>query len=828
MADTGFSYEDAIAPSPQGGFSFEDAVAPNSQPKPEPITQSPFASNRGVPNPDSATIEDIAKSSISGLKSAPFYAGDLGNTLVNSAGKIGGEAYTAMGGDLSPEQATALTNAKPFFSSNEIYDAVGSPLYEPKTGMGEAANFLSNMAGMSVAGEAGKLAGKAGDNAATSLARPSGDFPAAGIPDKFPGSSDTQKALFQSHTDALTHDNDLFNWRDQMAQGKEAQVPDLKATLTGVINDAKSQVANPQVESSAITKLNKINNKISDDGTAPLDALTDLDRYFNSLPKRAYTDSPINGIARGAVKTAIDKAAQTFPEFGDAHYAANDFHTNLKNEFENSVIDPIYNPDDTKNLDMYFRDKTRTPNAETQQRGENLMANVNSQGITGFNQVKSLLPNEAAQNAFTDEFLNYVKNKDGNGRMNALKSLISDPFTNTGRKIFDIAHPQYNADTKGFLSAENGEMPYDYGNDNTPFSSYMADSKKAIAEQKVFQKNGGYRSSNIPPKQLTYNPEPITMEGNTAGQIIPQTPSNKAVLGSSEQRPSGASISQSTDLSLYQDPISQGTPAENAAARQAGMSPSGYAAMRQQKLADEVANKENIRRRFEENEAWNQNKSMHEDDRQQAVNNVYDKMQDPSFDRMSPIQKADAVKYLIGDEMRRSQMLPESETETGLAMKNSGFKRGGSVQPTEAQKLAGNYKKDKVNLHGLPISIETKKGEVRSGKDKYGIEWKVKMPVSYGYIRGTEAKDGDHVDCFLGSNPKSLRVYVIDQKKDDGSYDEAKCMLGFKDRETAIKAYRDSFSDKKNRIMHVRKMLMPEFKYWIKNGNTKKPIKVAA
>ncbi|PTT91334.1 hypothetical protein DBR45_55290, partial [Pseudomonas sp. HMWF031] len=44
-------------------------------------------------------------------------------------------------------------------------------------------------------------------------------------------------------------------------------------------------------------------------------------------------------------------------------------------------------------------------------------------------------------------------------------------------------------------------------------------------------------------------------------------------------------------------------------------------------------------------------------------------------------------------------------------------------EPTEAQKEAGNYKKGKVRLHGLDISIENPKGSTRKGKDQDGKEW---------------------------------------------------------------------------------------------------------
>jgi hypothetical protein len=55
--------------------------------------------------------------------------------------------------------------------------------------------------------------------------------------------------------------------------------------------------------------------------------------------------------------------------------------------------------------------------------------------------------------------------------------------------------------------------------------------------------------------------------------------------------------------------------------------------------------------------------------------------------------------------------------------------------PTKAQKLAGNYRKGHVKIHGLYISIETPKGAVRSGVDQTGKAWKVRLKHDYGYIR---------------------------------------------------------------------------------------------
>lgn len=54
--------------------------------------------------------------------------------------------------------------------------------------------------------------------------------------------------------------------------------------------------------------------------------------------------------------------------------------------------------------------------------------------------------------------------------------------------------------------------------------------------------------------------------------------------------------------------------------------------------------------------------------------------------------------------------------------------------PTDAEKEAGNYEKGHVIIQGLDISIENPKGSFRSGVDKDGKPWSVKMPSHYGYI----------------------------------------------------------------------------------------------
>lgn len=140
------------------------------------------------------------------------------------------------------------------------------------------------------------------------------------------------------------------------------------------------------------------------------------------------------------------------------------------------------------------------------------------------------------------------------------------------------------------------------------------------------------------------------------------------------------------------------------------------------------------------------------------------------------------------------------------------------TNPTEAQKEAGNYKKGHVKVDGFDITIESPKGSVRSGKDSDGKEWSVTMNNDYGYIRGTEGVDGDHIDVFLSDNPEQGNVYVIDQvNQKTGEYDESKVMYGFNSLEEAKDAYLSNFEEgwKVGVVSGVSK---EEFRKWIESS----------
>ena len=142
-------------------------------------------------------------------------------------------------------------------------------------------------------------------------------------------------------------------------------------------------------------------------------------------------------------------------------------------------------------------------------------------------------------------------------------------------------------------------------------------------------------------------------------------------------------------------------------------------------------------------------------------------------------------------------------------------------EPTEAQKESGNYRKGHVSIQGLPITIETARGQTRSGKDKDGKAWKTTMAHHYGYIKRTESEaDGDHVDVFIGPNTDGEKVFIVDQLKAGGAFDEHKVMLGFSSPEEAKDGYLANYEPDWKGFGGMSSMDVERFKAWLKEGDT--------
>jgi len=135
--------------------------------------------------------------------------------------------------------------------------------------------------------------------------------------------------------------------------------------------------------------------------------------------------------------------------------------------------------------------------------------------------------------------------------------------------------------------------------------------------------------------------------------------------------------------------------------------------------------------------------------------------------------------------------------------------------PSPRAKRTGKYRKGKVEIHGLTVAIENPKHSTRSGKAKDGTEWERYYHFDYGEIRDAVGEDGDFLDAYIGPDPASELVVIIDQiDQDTGEFDEHKVMLGWHDQAEAVKAYLQHYPADW-RPGHVTALTVDQFKAWI-------------
>ncbi|QOV06224.1 minor head protein [Burkholderia phage Maja] len=129
-----------------------------------------------------------------------------------------------------------------------------------------------------------------------------------------------------------------------------------------------------------------------------------------------------------------------------------------------------------------------------------------------------------------------------------------------------------------------------------------------------------------------------------------------------------------------------------------------------------------------------------------------------------------------------------------------------------------SYQLPKMKMNGRILRIENPRGTVRSGISQTGDAWSINMPHHYGFISGVNGYDGDELDCFVGPNTASKKVFVVNQKDKEGNFDEHKCMLGFDDVEQAKEAYLSAFRPGWDGLESIHEMDWNMFDSWMNSG----------
>ena len=201
---------------------------------------------------------------------------------------------------------------------------------------------------------------------------------------------------------------------------------------------------------------------------------------------------------------------------------------------------------------------------------------------------------------------------------------------------------------------------------------------------------------------------------------------------------------------------------------------------------------------------------------------------DTHSDKQHP--SADKGTTLAADQQssdkENTKKVADSEGENTLKAKIEAASADVNTEPTEAQKEAGNYKKGHVQVGTFDITIEQPEGSIRRGTDADGKKWESKMHNTYGYFRGTEGVDGDHIDVFLSNDIdgwNGRKVFVVDQYNPDGTFDEHKVMLGFNDMDEAKSDYLANYEKgwENGRRITVSTTNLEDFEKWIDSSHRK-------
>ena len=180
----------------------------------------------------------------------------------------------------------------------------------------------------------------------------------------------------------------------------------------------------------------------------------------------------------------------------------------------------------------------------------------------------------------------------------------------------------------------------------------------------------------------------------------------------------------------------------------------------------------------------------------------------------------------LAGKVSESPETKQEKTENSISAKVKEASADVNTEPTEAQREAGNYKKGHVQVGAFDITIEQPEGSIRRGTDANGKQWESKMHNTYGYFRGTEGVDGDHIDVFLSNDIdgwNGRKVFVVDQYNPDGTFDEHKVMLGFNDASDAKNNYLANYEKgwENGRRIDVSAVNLEDFEKWIAGSHRK-------
>jgi hypothetical protein len=147
-------------------------------------------------------------------------------------------------------------------------------------------------------------------------------------------------------------------------------------------------------------------------------------------------------------------------------------------------------------------------------------------------------------------------------------------------------------------------------------------------------------------------------------------------------------------------------------------------------------------------------------------------------------------------------------------------------EPTKAEILAGNAPLGHPRVAGMEISVENPAGSIREDKHNDPPQWRTEIKgAHYGYLPGSVAYDSTEkrwqgLDAFVkeGTPPDwQGTVFVVNQTKGGGAFDEHKSLIGWNTEQEAREAYLRNYDDRtaaERRIRSIVPIELEQFKAW--------------
>lgn len=118
-----------------------------------------------------------------------------------------------------------------------------------------------------------------------------------------------------------------------------------------------------------------------------------------------------------------------------------------------------------------------------------------------------------------------------------------------------------------------------------------------------------------------------------------------------------------------------------------------------------------------------------------------------------------------------------------------------------------------VTVSGFPVVIEQQRGEERYGR---------RLPAAYGMIRRTGSAEGaeEQMDCFVGGDANSGKIFIVDSYDENGNFDEHKVMFGYGAESAALRDFSLYYYERRPFIAEVT---APHLREWLAAGDVTKP-----